>query len=85
MKYDHLLADIISQNELKKVNDKVYLTNYQMEVLKKYNIPYESCASIGEIVFYIEEILNEDTNDFDDLESVSSSLAESDYYQNYRK
>ncbi len=85
MKYDHLLEDILNQNELTKINDKVYLTRYQMEVLKKYNIPYESCGSIGEIIFYIEEILNEDTNDFEDLESVSSALAESDYYQNYKK
>lgn len=85
MKYDDLINDTLNQNKLIKINDKFYLTTYQVEVLKKYQIPYESCNSLNEIIFYIEDILNEDTNDVEDLENISTMLAENDYYQNYKK
>lgn len=85
MKYDDLINEILSQNKKIEINGKFYLTSYQIEVLEKYKIPYASCNSIGEIIFYIEDILNEDNNNAEDLENVSSSLAESDYYLNYKK
>ena len=85
MKYDALINETIKKNQLVKINNELYLSNYQIEVLKKYQIPFEGCQSINEIIFYIEEILNEDNNDLEDLENVSISLTEQDYYQNYKK
>lgn len=83
--YDDLIKDTLHDNKLVKVNENIYLTEYQMEVLKKYQIPFESCNSIHEIVFLLEDILNEDSSDLEDLEQVSASLAEVDYYAYYRK
>jgi len=85
MQYDHDITHFLQSKKLICINGKYYLTNEQIEVLKKYQIPYEQCASINEIVFYIEEILNTDCADCEDLEMISASLAEVDYYQNYRK
>lgn len=85
MNFDELLKETFEKNKLVKVNDKLYLTNDQIEVLKKYQIPFEGCQTVNEIIFYIEDILNEDNTDYDDLENISASLAEFDYYQNYKK
>lgn len=85
MKYDDLIKEVLHKNKMVKINDKIYLTSYQIEILDKYQIPYQMCNSIGEIIFYIEEILKEDANDYEDLETVSLSLSEIDYYTNYRK
>lgn len=85
MKYNDLINETLNKNKLVKINDKLYLTAYQIEVLEKYQIPYQTCNRVGEIIFYIEDILNEDANDLEDLESISSALSEMDYYANYKK
>lgn len=85
MKYDDLIKEVLHKNKMVKINDKIYLTSYQIEILDKYQISYQMCNSIGEVIFYIEEILKEDANDYEDLETVSLSLSEIDYYTNYRK
>ncbi len=84
MNYDNLINDTLAQNKLIQVNEKIYLTKNQIEILTRYQIPFEQCSSIKEIIFLIEEIL--ESGDFDeDLEVVSSSLQEFDYYVNYKK
>lgn len=84
MNYDNLIKDTLAQNKLIQVNEKIYLTKNQIEILTRYQIPFEQCSSIKEIIFLIEEIL--ESGDFDeDLEVVSSSLQEFDYYVNYKK
>ena len=85
MNYETIINNIAEKNKLIKVNEKITLTNYQIEVLEKYQIPYSTCNSINEIIFYIEDILNEDSNDCEDLENISTTLAEVDYYYNYKK
>lgn len=84
MNYDNLIKDTLAQNKLIQVNEKIFLTKNQIEILTRYQIPFEQCSSIKEIIFLIEEIL--ESGDFDeDLEVVSSSLQEFDYYVNYKK
>lgn len=80
-----LFNNLLEENKLIKISDKIYLSAYQIKILKKYQIPYETCNSINEIIFYIEDILNEYGNDFEDLENISITLAEIDYYSNYNK
>lgn len=83
MNYEKIINSTISKNKLIKINEKIYLTKEQIEILKKYQIPYH-CNFLNELIFYIEEILQENP-DFEDLENLSLSLAEIDYYSNYRK
>lgn len=62
------------------------LTNMEIDVLKRYGVEYEKCNSLKEIIYLVEDILNEDdSSDLDELEYISSTIAERDYYQNTNK
>ena len=67
--------------KLNRINDNLYLTNKEIEVLERYDINYNT--SIEELMFNLEEILNE--NDYEDLEEVSNSISEFNYYHNTNK
>ncbi len=84
MKFDHLIENIIAEKKTVFMNDSFTLTEEQVSVLNRYNIPFESCHSTQELIFCIEEVLDSGIMD-DSLESISISLAEHDYYQNYKK
>ena len=71
------------KNKLKKVNDKLLLTNYQIEVLKRNGLNPENYSSLREIIYDGEEIY-EDTLD-DELDLVLSELSERNYYENTNK
>ena len=80
---NELLNDIdFNKNKLVKVNEKLYLTNYQIEVLNKYEIDFQN-LNLSSIIFQGEEILEED--DYDDLDEVIRELAERNYYENTNK
>ena len=84
---DYNLNDLLNnidfnKNKLVKVNEKLYLTNYQIEVLNKYEIDFQN-LNLSSIIFLGEEILEED--DYDDLDEVIRELAERNYYENTNK
>ena len=80
---NELLNDIdFNKNKLVKVNEKLYLTNYQIEVLNKYEIDFQN-LNLSSIIFLGEEILEED--DYDDLDEVIRELTERNYYENTNK
>ncbi len=65
---------------------QILLTNNEIRVLDKYNIDYNNCSSLKEVLSLIDEVLNnEEVMDFDELDNVSLSIAERDYYQNTNK
>ena len=66
-------------------NNGLMLTNNEISVLKRYNIDYEKCSTLKEIIYLVEDVLNEDIDDADDLEYISSTISERDYYQNTNK
>lgn len=82
-----MLDDLIKKTHedlnLNKINDKLYLTNKQIEVLEKYDIDYHT--SIEELLFKLDEILNESDGEYIDLEEVSNSISEFNYYHNTNK
>ena len=82
-----MLDDIIKEAheslKLNKINDKLYLTNKQIEVLERYDIDYHT--SIEELMFKLDEILNESDGEYTDLEEVSNSISEFNYYHNTNK
>ena len=62
------------------------LTNLEIDVLKRYGVQYENCSTLKEIIYLVEDILNEDdSSDLEELEYVSSTISERDYYQNTNK
>ena len=80
-----MIDDIVNKThedlKLNRINDNLYLTNKEIEVLERYDIDYHT--SIEELMFNLDEILNE--NDYEDLEEVSNSIAEFNYYHNTNK
>lgn len=77
------LLKTLSGNRLNKVNDKVYLTNYQIDMLNKYKIPYKNANSITEILFYLNEIDDEDADE--EFETLARELQERAYYNETHK
>lgn len=81
---NELLNNIdFESNKLVKINNKLYLTNYQIEILNKYNIDYKSLGNLSSIIYVAEEILEED--DYEDLDEIIRELAERNYYENTNK
>lgn len=74
----------LESNMLKTYKSGVMLTNYETQILDKYNIDYKNVSSLKEIIFLVEEVLNEDSS-LDDLENISLSISERDYYMNTNK
>ena len=59
------------------------LSDYHVEVLKRNGINYLEYGSIRELLFAINDILEEDDND--ELEEVAKDLDEKNYYKNVNK
>lgn len=77
---DKLTKDVYDDKNMMKMRAKgIYLSDNQINVLKKYNIDYNKYTSIKSLIFDIEEILNDET-DLTDLEEVSEKLSELNYY-----
>lgn len=82
---NEITKEIYSEKSMLKIRGNgIYLSDNQIEVLKKYNINYQNYNSISSLIFEIENLLNEDA-DLVDLEEVSSRLAELNYYNNTNK
>lgn len=82
---DKIISEIdFTKNSFKECSNGLFLTNYEISVLEKYKINYLDCTSLKDIIFLVEDILTED-NTLDDLENISKSISERDYYLNTNK
>lgn len=74
----------IHNNKLVKINNQIFLTNYEIDILNLYKINFNTCNNYQEILFFIEEELelNEDSIE---LEQILLSISERNYYQNTHK
>ena len=83
MNIDDIVKETHKNMSMNRINDKLYLSNNQIEILDRYNIEYKT-KSIEELLFELDEILN-DTPDYDDLEKLSVEVSEFNYYYNTKK
>ena len=72
-----------NKNKLTKVNDKLMLTNYQIEVLKRFDIIPENYTSLSSIICDAEEVYEETLDE--ELDNILSELQERSYYENTNK
>ena len=72
-----------NKNKLTKVNDKLMLTNYQIEVLKRFDIIPENYTSLSSIICDAEEVYEETLDE--ELDVILSELQERNYYENTNK
>ena len=68
--------------QFQDIGNGIFLTNREIEILKRYKIPYTQCKSLKEMIFEVEEVLQDMDIVDEELDWVSSSISERDYYQN---
>lgn len=73
----------VEANTLERINDSLYLTKYQQQVLNDHNISFKDCKSAKELLFLLSDI--NDDEDFDDLEEVARQIDEYSYYNETRQ
>lgn len=72
--------------ELVNLNNGLSLTNNEIMILDRYGIDYKQCSSLKEVLSLIEEEFTYgEVDDFEELDGVSQTIAERDYYQNTNK
>ena len=72
-----------NKNKLTKVNDKLRLTNYQIEVLERFDIIPENYTSLSSIICDAEEVYEETLDE--ELDNILNELQERNYYENTNK
>ena len=88
MDYDieKLVSEIdFTSNELQDIGHNVLLTNKEIDILNRYKINYKKCLSLKEILFEIENVIEDMDIVEEDLDQISASIAERDYYLNTNK
>lgn len=81
-KYDEIVTE--SLNDMPHLQSNgLYLSQNQINILKRNNINYESCTSVRQLIMLIEEELTYDESE--ELENLSIELSDFDYYHNYNK
>lgn len=69
---------------LKKHNN-IYISDEQADILKKYNIIVDKYNNVSDLIYDIEEYINDSYEQLEDLEWVSETLSEYNYYNNTNK
>ena len=79
-----ILSDInFEEDFIGYINGDIVLSNKEMEVLKRNEIKYEEYDTVSRLLTDIDDILID--NDDEDLEEVSQSISERNYYLNTNK
>lgn len=83
---DNILKDIdFKTTSLKDLGHGILLSDNDEAILNKYKINYKMCTSTSELIFIIEDYLNDSYLELDDLDNLSRRLAEYNYYKNTNK
>lgn len=80
MDYDNLIP---SEDSFLKKHNNIYISDADVNILKKYEIDVDKYTDIKTLIRDIEEILMFDY--YEDLDNVSSTLSEYNYYNNTNK
>ena len=78
--------DLVSNEEkFLKRHGNIYISLEQINILKKYNINVDDYKTINDLIYSIEDYLNTTYEELEDLEWVSQTLSEYNYYNNINK
>lgn len=75
----------VSKSFLHDVGNGILLNSEEEYILNKYQINYKDCSNMKELIFKIEDYLNDSYEELDDLENLSLRLAEYNYYNDTNK
>ena len=65
------------------LDNGLFLSEYQIEVLKSNYIDPYKCSSISDLIYLIDEALEEEENE--ELDAISREIMEFNYYNNTNK
>lgn len=68
------------KNEHKLRENDLCLSDYQVEVLKRYNLDYHDFSDMKSLLFMIEDILEQSPEELEDLAEVADQISEFNYY-----
>ena len=74
-----------SEKHFMKKYNNIYISEEQVNILKNYDINVDNYNNVNELIFDIEDCLNNSYGEMEDLEWVSQSLSEYNYYNNTNK
>lgn len=81
-----LVSDLnIKDNFIHDVGNGIYLSNNQIEILKRNKIDYKKYSNLSSLIFDIENQINDDYEVDEELDNLLSSLSEINYYKNTKK
>ena len=81
-----LLSEVdFQKNSFKDIGNGLLLTNREIEVLSKNKISYQECQSLKEIIYMVEDLISDMDIVDEELDEISQSISERDYYQNTNK
>lgn len=73
---------------LKRINKNLMLDEYEISVLKRYDIDISGCSSLREVSLLVERFMNNyelDSEELDELDYILEKLQERNYYENTNK
>lgn len=85
---DEEIKQIIGDESLSKKMHKItenglFLSDEEINLLKRYHIDYLSCLNVMQLIHIIDEINDEEESE--ELESLAAYLSEQYYYNNVNK
>ncbi|MDE5630411.1 MAG: hypothetical protein K2G03_01660 [Bacilli bacterium] len=84
MNFDKIEVDIDPDyTMMKKVKDKLFLSQEQMDILKEFNVDYMQYSNLRELILALEELYESSGDEV--INNLLDILSERDYYENYNK
>lgn len=81
--YIKKISEEIDFSPMKHIKTDMYLNDFEINTLRHYNINYENCINTEELICKIEYAI-EEYDDYE-LEEISKSISERNYYMNTKK
>ena len=76
---------VSNDSKFLKKHGNIYISDEQNKILLKYDLDVNNYKTVSELIYDIEEYLNDSYEQLDDLEWVSQTLSEYNYYNNTNK
>lgn len=81
--FEKILLETTKNETLKKINEHLYLTKYQLDVLNRFSIPVQDMKDVRELLYYLSDVVDEE--EYDELEEVAREINDYYYYHEMRK
>ena len=80
---EKIMRETTEKETLEKVNDHLYLTKYQIDVLNRFSISIQDMKDVRELLYYLSDIALDE--EYDELEEVAREINDYYYYHEMRK